>query len=795
MAPLKSTRRVPPNFDVFATQEGGVTVVGPDERLWQARSQQPVLMGVGKGAITNGEPIEPPSAHRGKLLVGSDRKLYLSEGDRWVPATDNDPNKSYGFRVPTQRQPYQRLDADTVDDENLMAVLSTFVQSYASYRRADAIPVYYDGTEFIMATGGDEVIIRTPESFRRGLLNARGLEGIIFIPQEDYLEDLLISESDLENDLVRHPDTDKREWMDMNVDDTGKHRVTKRQIAGPTMTASKCYQSAWDAAVFEITDMFTADPGDTFERRRQILDDMYRSKTASFKQIRLAPTRLIESKEMIVSMYENTPHNAYLVIQDPNEVYTNPVDPHAKDSRVERVRKTSKPTERAAPLVGWMCDGGGKLVGLVVEGNGESKSAIVVRPSNLWTNQPEMMTTYDVDAKKNAIVRSINNSYSGNQPGKGTRCPAAIAKKLADGFLEDLAHDTKSNDGMLDDTPDYAVDKRMKAIEDVRNDLTPVLNNLRGVKDADERFSGFPINMDLILSVQNAVDQIMPVPILPDVIAMRILALQVLIKKAPAPQYFTGKSLEMLKAPVEVAMDDGKTYSVPIPIWHMNDAEANTPADKIAALMEQGVHAVTLHEELRVHSFENPFFAALRRVGVWDALVAGEVDHQQINKKRIDKDGARSNKLGLWTYHQGSDKIDKIQLTALDADALLPAAKEWEFHHGGIKGSFWTDIGRDESNFGHIGTEMALNLRRLVLMLMFVHEAPECVFTKQDNGKTRAQGQGMYGGRNLLAWNEGQQTNYQRSFPYGALIGYKTQKGDAGKKEVDKFVMTKITIV
>jgi hypothetical protein len=135
-----NTRRVPVDHNMFASRSGGLTIVGPDERIWQSDLKSDNLVPVDRAvALATGMvPALDPQDYVDQIRMGSNRTLYQSVLNssgvaNWEAITDLHPDMSNGFKLPKKVENDAILEESTLDDDGI--ILSQFVGSYASYWR------------------------------------------------------------------------------------------------------------------------------------------------------------------------------------------------------------------------------------------------------------------------------------------------------------------------------------------------------------------------------------------------------------------------------------------------------------------------------------------------------------------------------------------------------------------------------------------------------------------------------------------------------------------------------------
>jgi hypothetical protein len=475
-----NTRRVPVDHNMFASRSGGLTIVGPDERIWQSDLKSDNLVPVDRAvALATGMvPALDPQDYVDQIRMGSNRTLYQSVLNssgvaKWEAITDLHPDMSNGFKLPKKVENDAILEESTLDDDGI--ILSQFVGSYASYWRMDAIRAFWNGVELYTYEGR---YLHCPDAFKRGFPATMGLEGLIYIPRESYLEDLLLTQDqrDSGHPAIYHPNSEYNKLEVNTADDRnaravhdaflangiasqlelrgvgadapgggraataaddalalpkllGHHRVTGRKVGD--QDAEGCFKSAWDAAIFEVVDLYT-EPEKTFEQRRLVLDTTVKPLQDAYKHLRLLPVNPILSKSWAQNAYDQLPSNAALVFSDPSNKYDGATT--ARDPN--RPRKTFEKKDKGAPLVGWKLDGAGNLDTLIVEGTDQEKSAINVGEGELWVNAPDTTTLTQYNNRMNmvkaqfkscAVDADAANTYDATQVNKGDAMDAIKA--------------------------------------------------------------------------------------------------------------------------------------------------------------------------------------------------------------------------------------------------------------------------------------------------------------------------------------------------------------------------------
>jgi hypothetical protein len=402
LAFMKSnTRLVPVDYGMFAPPSSGVTVVGPDDQIWQGKEGQTNLLHVDRSAVLAAAPPLDAADFPNEFRLGSNRKLYQSVVNssgkaKWEPVDDLHPETVMGFKLPRKSEQDAVIEDAALDEQGL--VLGQFVGSYASYWRVDAIRAYWNGVDFY---SDDGKYLNCPDIFKRGMPATMGLDGLIYIPRESYIEDLLIPETVQESSTGVYHKRD--EYAVLNVADGAPgsaspahcHRVTFRKVGD--QTAKKAFESAWSVAIFEVVDLYS-EPRKSYEERRMILETTVKPLQDAYKHLRLLPVNPILSKAWAQNVYDQLPADAALVFIDPSSKYDG-----ATAERGLKPRRKVKKVEQGAPLVGWKLDASGRLDTLIVEGTDENKSAISVGEGNLWVCDKSIYDSDLPDSMDNAM--------------------------------------------------------------------------------------------------------------------------------------------------------------------------------------------------------------------------------------------------------------------------------------------------------------------------------------------------------------------------------------------------------
>lgn len=414
MPPRRSAKRVinnrsvPIDRNMSAGPDGRVMLIDADQHAWMAKHAQDAVTTVDPlvARMAGAPPKLNPSDFLDEIRTGSNsRTLYQSQINNatgraeWVRMKDLSPDEVVGFELPNKPKYEAYMNPEVVDDNGV--ILRQFVGSYAAFKRADALQVYWDGHDFY---DFDHRYLHCPESFKRGIPSTMGLEGIIYIPKEDFLEDLLITIED-QNSLSQADYHSKdRPKLDLVADVAGGpvdfHKVTRRQVAG--QTAKECFDSAWKAACFEIIDCYTM-VGRTYEERQAALQTLLRPLKNTYRQMRLMPVMPILSEQWAQQAFENTPDNAMLVLTDPNDIYAGETNAKGKP----KLRRKLESVEKTGPLVGWNLDGGGRLQSIIVQGTEVNRSAVDVYEGQQWVFRADV----DSSIKYNSQLKLMMNSF------------------------------------------------------------------------------------------------------------------------------------------------------------------------------------------------------------------------------------------------------------------------------------------------------------------------------------------------------------------------------------------------
>ncbi|KAG5191377.1 hypothetical protein JKP88DRAFT_251708 [Tribonema minus] len=759
---------------MFATNAGDVTLIGPDDQVWQGARPAGTLKLVSSQASSYkdaAEPSIPAREHHGEYALGSNQQLFesvkIGEGMyRWQKVENRLADNTNGFILPSGRQEVARLDPAAIDSDGV--ILRIFVGFLACYKRADALPVFWDGFDMFDVDGR---YLHVPEKFKRGIPSTMGLEGIIYIPQEFWLEDLLIS---LEEQELSYPDPyHKSEEFDKigarQID--GRHEKTQRKVGN--QDARACFESAWDAAVFEVTDVFTM-PGATFAERRNMLETFLKPLKDSYKQIRLIPIMPILSQEWAISAYENTPINANLVIIDPESMYEHPVGPK---ERKDKPRRQFEKKEKASPLVGWKLDGSGKLEAVVVEGNNSQKSAIVVYPGQLWVDVTQCKDMSEYRRKLTVELQRFNIPMRGFGDCK---VPMEFISKMKKAYEEDFNTQTRSYNALI--APTFAFKARERAMKNILTTVATRIWNFGTDGYRRTEFAGANVTKQLV--------QCITAFVLKDVPNRFDLPLNLHNNIAGMLNYLIRTPLvyaDDLHGLMKVSMAGGKDATEFVAMYLTNMADPDRQK-RVRDVLFQSLQAIKT-TSLGKHANVDERLYAIGDIcekaipdSVFQAFIHTDQDYfATLSRNTMEK-----------SMSVTPPDVPKLYLNSV--------AKSYQVPLDGVRGT---------TNLKTVTSDELATFRDVIYAVASVFiqgghiPGPTFAVPPIPLSKASPPMPGTYtpvGGvdsKNLMAWGSTQIVNYQRAFPYGALIGYKVQKGDdvSWIPEVDLYTMTKVTIV
>jgi hypothetical protein len=505
-----NTRRVPVDQTMFASRSGGVTLVSEDDQIWQSELKSDGLVPVDR-SIAMSKGMKPPldaADFPNEIRMGTNRTLFQSVANssgayHWEAITDMHPDFSNGFKLPRKLENDAILEDSSLDEQGI--VLGQFVGSYASYWRMDAIRAFWNGVELYTYEGK---YLNCPDSFKRGFPATMGLEGLIYIPREDYLEDLLLTQTQRESGYPNPFHSDYSKLGVTVVDDSdakavvdaynaagpttvsatnlsnigapkpsnreptaedvafaypklaGYHSVTGRKVGD--QDAEGCFVSAWNSAIFETVDLYT-EPEKTFEQRRLTLETTVKPLQDAYKHLRLLPVNPILSKAWAQNAYDQLPNNAALVFNDPSNKYDGATT--ARDPN--KPRRTYEKKDRGAPLVGWKLDGAGNLDKLIVEGTDQDKSAISVGEGELWVDDSTITSLSVYNNKMNQIKATIKgcnvpDKTTGTDTYSATKVSSSDAAAAIKAYEDDAAESHKTSTPTVSRTKRDLVSERLK---------------------------------------------------------------------------------------------------------------------------------------------------------------------------------------------------------------------------------------------------------------------------------------------------------------------------------------------
>ncbi|KAG5186464.1 hypothetical protein JKP88DRAFT_241072 [Tribonema minus] len=763
----KSTRTnayptVKPLQDIFASRPSGVTMIGPDRHVWQSSYHDGLPHHTsdnsGNMPFLKPEGIDPRN-YVNKYIVGPNQKLLMGYKDSqgqygWREEKNVMSENTVGFKLPASEEVPASLDANAIDDKGI--ALNIFVGAVASYRRADALPVYWDGECFFDIEKNE---LYVPESFKRGIPTTYGLKGTVYIPQETYLEDLLIPIEDQELSFPTEYHA-QNTYDSIDVKSDGRHKKTNRKVG--SQNAKECFESAWEQAVFEIEDIFTM-PGAPYRERRTILETFIKPLKDAYKQIRLIPTMPIHSREWAMSAYENTPPNAYLVLTDPDSVFEGAVDP--KERAPPRRRRTLDQKEFAGPLVGWKLDGSGKLEGVVVEGTSTvNKSAIVVHPGQLWVGD----ATKD-NATIATVRRRMNQDISGIKKARetyGIKIPSEFINRMVKAYEDDFEAQTRSLQAI--DKP--VTSQRARAARAIRNLMGYSIGKGKPIRT---EYGGVEVDLALLKFIVNWTTT----DLTKDAAGGKHDFFSIIDELTEQLAKFVHECGEKIDPGARDIVVDATTINTAA------IAAAPTTATNYVKKIWDAMtdkEKTSLVDGLLKYNTHNP-----DAWGYW---------------KKIAKEEAG-------TIATGADRIKNpvmpiitgnviLAMLSSDDDPIYPMTAQK------IEDLFAVDVpeytpktaGGDKvvMNTGDIDMKKARAFRQITLEIvgrLIQSIKPDPLFVYRDASKDP---------KNLLEWSTAQTVYFQRSFPYGALIHFKVVKGDfidESTKDDDSYAMTKVTVV
>ncbi|KAG5184093.1 hypothetical protein JKP88DRAFT_244962 [Tribonema minus] len=774
----RNTRQVPIVNNMFATNTGDVTLIGPDDQVWQNSRPAGTLKLVSSQASSYkdaSEPAIPARDHVGEYALGSNQQLFesvkIGEGMyRWQKVENRLADNTNGFVLPSGRQEVARLDPAAIDADGV--ILRIFVGSLACYKRADALPVMWDGFDFFDIDGR---YLHVPERFKRGIPSTMGLEGIIYIPQEEYLEDLLISLD--EQELSFPPEYYKQADFDkIGVRPDGRHDKTQRKVG--FLDARGCFESAWEAAVFEVTDVFTM-PGATFAERRNMLETFLKPLKDSYKQIRLLPVMPILSQEWAVSAYENTPVNANLVIIDPESMYEHPVGPK---ERKDKPRRQFEKKEKASPLVGWKLDGSGKLEAVVVEGNNSQKSAIVVYPGQLWVDVRECKDMSDFRRKKAADLQKFNKSPAGYED---IKLPMEFVSKMKKAYEDDLNAQTSSYNALI--SPTYAFKARERAMKSILNTVATKIWKFTAGGGTSRRpeFAGINVTERLVECVTEYVTSFVPYHF--DIVT-----------------FWNG-----LTGAMSVAIEELMLFNKDLISNFFNASLVHEP--NVATMRSLFMNNINVDPK-RAEQVGIQMVKAQRLLMATDfkfAVPGLTGDERRFAMNHLIRKIFPSEVLKAF-IHTDQDFFSplKADIMARSMDITVPNITSLYPPNRANECSIPIEAPPAAAAGGGpppVVRTIEINYRALADIQHSLYDVagaiiqggyiPKPTFAAPQGEPYQPVDAGS--SKNLMAWGSTQIVNYQRAFPYGALIGYKIQKGgeNNGVAEDDLYTMTKVTIV
>jgi hypothetical protein len=392
-------------------------IMGPDGQAWASRQSLNSFPLRQISRVEAGQAADAPSIdaadHPHQYVPGTNRTLWHSQvsedgSAKWVKF-QHAADTTRAFKLPAPAPREASLDPGSIDDSG--HALSLFRGSYAMYRKRKAIDVYWNGDSFYLKSGRR---LNVPIDFGQHLPRAMGFEGTIFIPDEDDVDDLLISEE--KQDRGR-PDPYHEPGPPLTGRAAGAgrgggwradvaekyHPVTGRQVAG--LSPADTHTEAWNCAIFEIVDIYT-EVGRVFSERLLTMEATVRPLLSPYRQYRIIPVELITSQRKAQDMYESIPAGVDLLFIDPNTEYVN-----ATRERVDRPRHNAdKQTERGSIVLGHNLDGSGQLQSLIVSGRDSSQSMINVGEGTLWVTDPALASESQYKAALKARIMRIKSS-------------------------------------------------------------------------------------------------------------------------------------------------------------------------------------------------------------------------------------------------------------------------------------------------------------------------------------------------------------------------------------------------
>jgi hypothetical protein len=477
---------VKPLNDIYVNDTSGVTLVGPDKQVWQ----MPMPRGMPHLTSTDASnmpltapPGVDPKDYVNKFLIGPGGKVLTADVVHgqygWREEKNPSANSTVGFKLPTGEEMPTTMEPGVIDDRG--TALTLFNGASASYRRSDALPVYWDGECFFDTTKTE---LYVPDSFKRGIPSTYGLTGCIYIPQESYLADLLIPISEQQQSWPPeyHSPTD---FAKIGVLPNGRHQKTGRKVGH--QDAKDCFESAWDAAVFEVEDIFTMKNA-PFRQRREILETFIKPLKDAYKQIRLIPAMRMHSPEIAMSAYENTPPNAYLVFTDPEGLYVGAVDPTERAPPRKRII-ANETNNFSGPVLAWDIDASASLRHLIVRGNSVGREAVLVREGQLWVKDGVTWADQsDVENQKKDEIAALKKLRDSD----GIRLPNEFVDKLIKSYTEDFDKQTRSRKAIDEPVSVH----RTRASRYIRNVIGNKLWNIGEDKARVESFGGASIKKE-----------------------------------------------------------------------------------------------------------------------------------------------------------------------------------------------------------------------------------------------------------------------------------------------------------
>jgi hypothetical protein len=753
---LKNTRQVPVSNNMFASNAGDITLIGPDDQVWQGPRPSGTLKLVSNQTERYKDGAKPSiqaKDHVGEYALGSNQQVFeavkIDENlYDWVKVENRLVDNTNGFILPSSRQDVARLDPSAIDNEGV--ILRIFVGSLASYKRADALPVFWDGYDFFDVDGR---YLHVPERFKRGIPSTMGLEGIIYIPQEGYLEDLVISmeEQEVSYPAEYHKDS---EFANIGVNADGRHMKTQRKVG--FQDARACFESAWEAAVFEITDVFTM-PEATYAERRNMLETFLKPLKDSYKQIRLIPVMPILSQEWAVSAYENTPINANLVIVDPESMYEHSVGPK---QRKDKPRRQYEKKEKASPLVGWKLDGSGKLEAVVVEGNNSQKSAVIVYPGQLWTSK----TIATISDFKRGMAESMQKL---TQPADKQNIPPEFIAKMKRAYEDDVSAQTRSFHSANSSV--YAFKARERAMKSIMNTVATRIWNFRLGSPIKNEFSGISVTKNMVDSIETYV--------LKNVTYKYDKASDVHTDLIAILEHITRQPNVDLKNVTTVLLDIFDATKHPI-----------LSTKKLVKIYNE----IMVVESARQMNVEKAIFKLIRTLDPFP-----DKGEQKALLSLFTPKAITENVFEAFT-HTDQDYFatlsDDVMIKSMD---IIPpdVKKQFTFDTTKAKYEIPNVNGTVLEVSGDFIDNMVAGIKGVLGAFIQGGYIPKPTFpVLNPAGGPYAPPADIH---NLMSWGTSQIVNYQRSFPYGALISYKVTKGDEinGAHEEDTYTMTKVTIV